>query len=462
MDCLLESAQCSERMNEPDGDRDGPNPGDLAHKPKLARRIGVFDATMLVMGGIIGSGIFVNPYVVARQVHTPALILGAWVAGGLTALAGAFIYAELAVLRPHLGGQYAYLRDAYHPLIAFLYGWALLLVMQTGGMAAVAVTFVRYAKQLVNFRIPEAAAAATVLMLLSCINCLGVVLGSKLQSLLMIVKIATIAGLIGIGFTATPVVRIDSSPGLNRRSMVGFGAALIPVLFAYGGWQTASFMSGEMREPRRDLARALVFGVVGVTLVYLAVNLVCVRGLGPQGLAATDAPVYTLISGILGTAGARFMSFAIAVSTLGFLSQGILTAPRVYFAMANDGLFFRSIGLVTRTTHAPYAAILLQGFLASLIAVVGAYEQILSYVVSIDFIFFGLTGLALYVFRRRAGPGDAFRTPLHPFTTFFFVTACWTVVIASFYHYPRNCFTGLTFLLAGVPVYFYWSRRKRV
>jgi APA family basic amino acid/polyamine antiporter len=446
-------------MNEPESERDRVQPGGLAHKPQLARRIGAFDATMLVMGGIIGSGIFVNPYVVARQVHTPALILGAWVAGGLTALAGAFIYAELAVLRPQIGGQYAYLRDAYHPLIAFLYGWALLLVMQTGGMAAVAVTFVRYTKQLVNFRIPEPATAAAVLMLLSSVNCLGVVIGSKLQSLLMMVKIATIAGLIGIGFTARPVAALASPPELNRHSMVAFGAALVPVLFAYGGWQTASFMSGELREPRRDLARALLFGVIGVTVVYVAVNVVCVRGLGPAGLAATDAPVYTLISGIIGTAGARFMSFAIAVSTLGFLSQGMLTAPRVYFAMANDGLFFRSIGMVTRTTHAPYAAIVLQGLLASAIALAGGYEQILSYVVSIDFIFFGLTGLALYVFRRRGGPGDTFRTPLHPFTTFFFVTACWTVVIATFYHYPRNCLIGLSFLLAGIPIYFYWSRR---
>ena len=446
-------------MNDAESERDRSIPPDLEHNSQLARRIGAFDATMLVMGGIIGSGIFVNPYVVARQVHTPALILAAWVAGGVTALAGAFIYAELAVLRPHVGGQYAYLRDAYHPLIAFLYGWALLLVMQTGGMAAVAVTFVRYAKQLVDFRIPEAATAATVLMLLSLINCLGVVMGSKLQSLLMIIKISTIAGLIGIGFTARPVVGVDNSLGLNRRSLVAFGAALVPVLFAYGGWQTASFMSGEMRDPRRDLARALLLGVIAVTLVYLGVNLVCVRGLGPMGLAATDAPVYTLISGIIGTAGARFMSFAIAVSTLGFLSQGILTAPRVYFAMANDGLFFRFIGMVTRTTRVPYAAILLQGVLSSVIALVGGYEQILSYVVSIDFIFFGLTGLALYIFRRRGGPGHQFRTPLHPFTTFFFVTACWTVVIATFYHYPRNGLIDLSLLLAGVPIYFYWSRR---
>src|SRR4051812_11985153 len=420
---------------------------------------------MIVMGGIIGSGIFVNPYVVARQVHTSSLILGAWAFGGLTALAGAFVYAELAVLRPNLGGQYAYLRDAYHPALAFLYGWALLLIMQTGGMAAVAVTFVRYSKELYPVCLPDGVMATAVLLLLSLVNCLGVRSGSTVQSILMLLKIAAIAFLIGVGFAVHPAAAATLTPPGRQGTaglLLAFAAALIPVLFAYGGWQTSSFMTGEMRNPTRDLARALLFGVVGVTVIYIGVNVVCLRVLGPSGLANSETPVYTFMQRAIGTAGARFMAVAIAVSTLGFLSQGMLTTPRVYFAMARDGLFFRFISCVSIRTRVPVAAIVLQGVLASVIALAGAYEQILSYVVSIDFVFFGLTGLALFLFRHRTGGASGHRTPEHPFTTLFFVAACWLVVLATFYHHPKNSFTGLGLLLLGIPVYLYWRRRNPI
>ncbi len=415
---------------------------------------------MIVMGGIIGSGIFVNPYVVARQVHTAALILGAWILGGLTALAGAFIYAELAMLRPNLGGQYAYLKEAYHPAVAFLYGWALLLVMQTGGMAAVAVTFARYAKQIVRTNLSEAALAVLVLALLTAVNCFGVRSGSTVQSTLMVMKIGAIAVLLIAGFWTTPAPsEATVSRAFTPSTLLAFGAAVTPVLFAYGGWQTASFMTGEMRDPRRNLARALLLGVIGVTAIYLGVNVVCLRTLGPAGLAATVTPAYTLMQKAIGERGALFMAIAIAISTLGFLSQGMLTAPRVYFAMARDGLFFSWLTWLPKKTRVPVAAIALQGLLAAIIALSGRYEQILNYVVSIDFIFFGLTGASLFIFRRRTGGSAQHRTPGHPFTTIFFVAACWLVVLATFYHYPGNSFTGLALLLLGIPVYFYWSRR---
>ncbi len=419
---------------------------------------------MIVMGGIIGSGIFVNPYVVARQVHTSALILGAWILGGFTALAGAFVYAELAVLRPNLGGQYAYLRDAYHPAIAFLYGWALLLVMQTGGMAAVAVTFARYAKEIVHTSLSEGALAVLALALLTLVNCFGVRLGSGVQSTLMVLKLGAIAVLVITGFVASRSNSVAAASALRGQTSlaVSFGAAVVPVLFAYGGWQTASFMTGEMRNPKRDLARALVLGVIGVTAIYLSVNVVCLRVLGSGGLAATTTPAFTLMSDAIGSRGALFMALAITVSTLGFLSQGMLTAPRVYFAMARDGLFFQSIAWLPRNTRVPVAAIALQGVLAAIIAVSGRYEQILNYVVSIDFIFFGLTGLSLFVFRRRTGPPGEHRTPGHPYTTLFFIAACWLVVLATFYHYPQNSLVGLGLVLLGIPVYLYWRGRQRV
>jgi basic amino acid/polyamine antiporter, APA family len=420
---------------------------------------------MLVMGGIVGSGIFVNPYVVARQVHTSLLIIGAWAVGGLTALAGAFIYAELAVLRPNIGGQYAYLRDAYHPAVAFLYGWALLLVMQTGGMAAVAVTFARYFREIATTNLSENLIAVLALVLLSVINCFGVRLGSAVQSSLMLLKIGAITILLAAGFAAAKTPSISAAPAEHSHPaslLSSFGAATVPVLFAYGGWQTSSFMTGEMRNPQRDLARALLFGVAGVMAIYLGVNVVCLRTLGPAGLAATTTPAFTVMQRAMGAYGALFMAVAISVSTLGFLSQGMLTAPRVYFAMARDRLFFRSLAWLPRNTRVPVAAILLQGALAAIIAISGKYEQILNYVVSIDFIFFGLTGLSLFIFRRRMPISKAHRTPGHPFTTIFFVAACWLVVLATFYHYPANSSAGLGLVLLGVPVYFYWSRRRSI
>ncbi len=416
---------------------------------------------MIVMGGIIGSGIFVNPYVVARQVHTWGLILGAWVLGAFTALAGAFIYAELAMLRPNLGGQYAYLRDAFHPLVAFLYGWAMLVVIQTGGMAAVAVTFARYAREIIPTRASEALLAVLALAALTLINCLGVRVGSKVQSTLMVMKIGAIALLLIAGFSAPAAAPQATVAGPFTPGMaIAFGAAVTPVLFAYGGWQTASFMTGEMRDPRRDLARAVLLGVVGVTAIYLSVNVVCLRILGPQGLAATVMPAYTVMERAIGSRGATFMAATISISTLGFLSQGMLTAPRIYFAMARDGLFFDWMTWVPKATRVPVAAITLQGVLATVIALSGTYEQMLNYVVSIDFIFFGLTGVALFVFRRRFREARDHRTPGHPFTTLSFVAACWLVVLATFYHSPTNSFAGLGLVAAGIPVYFYWRRRR--
>lgn len=426
----------------------------------LARRLNAFDATMLVMGGIIGSGIFINPYVVARQVHTPALILGVWAAGGAIALIGAFVYAELAALRPEVGGQYAYLRDALHPSVAFLYGWAMLLVVQSGGMAAVAVTFARYTLELTGVAMPEWQLATGTLAILTLINCLGVRSGTNTQTALMLLKLAAIAMLIVVGAAvATPVAERAVTQTTSAAPLMAMLAAMTPVMFAYGGWQTASFMSGELVRPRRDLAIGLLAGVAGVIAVYLAVNVVCLRVLGPEGLAATTTPASTLMRAALGERGATLIAAGIAVSTLGFLSQGMLTAPRVYYAMAEDKLFFRAVGRLHPRTRVPVLAIVLQGLAAIAIALSGTYEQILNYVVSVDFIFFGLTGVALFVFRRRNLPAAGFRTPLHPVTTGVFVLACWLVVIGTFLKSPANSAIGLVILAAGVPAWWWWARR---
>src|SRR4051812_37332476 len=310
---------------------------------------------MIVMGGIIGAGIFVNPSVVARQVHTASLTLIAWIIGGAIALIGAFVYAELAALRPRVGGQYAYLRDAYHPIVAFLYGWTLLLVIQTGGMAGSAIVFGRYFRELSGIAVPEQAVAALTLGVLTVVNCLGVRAGSNLQSLLMLTKLAAIALLIVVGFVASSAPA--TTPAVASGSASGLAGAMIPVLFAYGGWQTASFVSGEMRNPRRDLPRGLLIGVVGVIVLYLSVTYVCLRVLGVDRLAATSTPASEVMRAALGNRGARVIALGIAVSTVGFLSQSILTAPRVYYAMARDGVFFRAVGKLDSRSRAPVIAI---------------------------------------------------------------------------------------------------------
>lgn len=414
---------------------------------------------MLVMGGIIGSGIFINPYVVARQVHTPALILGVWAAGGAIALIGAFIYAELAALRPEVGGQYAYLRDAWHPSVAFMYGWALLLVIQSGGMAAVSVTFARYTLELTGVAMPEWLLATGTLAILTIINCFGVRSGTNTQTALMLLKLAAIAMLLVVGGVIGGAVADKPAALATSAPLMTILAAMTPVMFAYGGWQTASFMSAELKQPRRDLAVGLLAGVAGVIAVYLAVNYVCLRVLGPEGLAATKTPASTVMFAVLGERGATLIAAGIAISTLGFLSQGMLTAPRVYYAMAEDGVFFKAVGKVHPKTRVPVLAIVLQGVVAIVIALSGTYEQILNYVVSVDFIFFGLTGLALFVFRRRL-PSAGFRTPLHPFSTAVFVAACWLVVFGTFMKEPKNSLIGLGIMAAGIPFWFAMKRSR--
>lgn len=437
-------------------------PGQESHG--LVRRLGPFDAVMLVMGGIIGAGIFVNPAEVARHVSTPFWIVGVWVIGGIIAMAGALVYAELADRRPGLGGQYAYLRDAYGQTPAFLYGWSLLLVIQSGGMAAVAITFARYFRDLSHVALPDSIIAGGVLGILTLINCFGVRAGGTVQTLLMVLKIVAIAMLVGAVLLFAP-----ASPGFTNPApepadtnlLLAIGAALTPVMFSYGGWQTASFVAAEMRDPRRDLSRALLWGVAGVVVTYVLVTLACVYALGPDGLAASKTPATDAMRLALGDKGATLIALGIAISALGFLSQSMLTSPRVYFTMAQDKLFFRQVATVDKRTHAPVVAIILQGAVAILIALSGTYGQILSYVVSVDFIWFGLTGAALFIFRKRdRGDPAGFRAPLHPFSTGLFVISCALIVIATVANYPVNSLIGFAILLAGIPVCRYWQRQN--
>jgi APA family basic amino acid/polyamine antiporter len=435
----------------------------------LARQLGLFGTTMAVMGGIIGAGIFINPYLVADRVHTSTLILSAWIVGGLIALVGGFIYAELAARMPVVGGQYAYLREALHPAVAFLYGWVLLLVIQTGGMAAVAVTFARYFLELTRWQVSASFVAVSALALLTLINCLGVRAGSRVQSAMTLTAITAIGMLEVFSLFRGGPSQISWRPVLDQplsaRLIIAFGSAMTPVLFAYGGWQTTSFLGGEVRDPRKTLPRGLVLGVIGVIAVYVSVNFAYMCVLGPAGLAATMTPASSVMRMLLGPRGGSLIAAGIAFSAFGFLGQSMLTAPRVYFAMAEDRVFFRSVAWIDPRTRVPIIAILLQGAWAIVIALTGTYAQVVNYVVAMDSMFFGLTAACLFVLRRRAAEQDLpavdYQVPGHPWTTLLFIAAEWIVVASTFAHDPKRSLIGLAIAIAGLPAYYLWHARKK-
>lgn len=437
--------------------------------PALARRLGLWDVTLIAMGGIIGSGIFVSPSLVAARTGGATPTIVAWVLGGVVALAGALVFAELAARRPEAGGSYAYLREAYHPAIGFLFGWTLLLLIQTGGMAASAMTFARYTRELGHVPLSEGALAAVVLLVLTLVNVLGVRAGASTQNTLMVLKLAALVAVIVAGLALAGAAVAPPAPGATGTAPLpdaagGFGAAMVAVLFSYGGAHTAAFIAGEVKDPERTLPRGLVLGVLGVIVIYVLVNLACLRVLGIERLAASTAPAAEVMRRAYGETGARVLALGVAASTLGFLSQAMLTAPRVYWAMAADGNFFRAVARVHPRTHAPVVAITLQGVAATIMALTGEYGRILDTVVSTDWVFFALTAIALFVLRRRdraAGRPDPGIRSGHPWTTLGFLLASTLIVIAAIAHAPRNAAIGFVLLFAGIPVYLLWRRGRR-
>jgi APA family basic amino acid/polyamine antiporter len=430
-----------------------------------ARRIGLFSGTMLVVGGIIGSGIFLNPAIVAQRVASARLIMLTWALGAVVALLGAYIFAELGARRPAAGGGYVYLREAFGPLPAFLYGWALLLAIATGAAAAVAVTFASYAAPLLGLApSSERWLAAGAVALLSVINAVGVRPGTLTQNIFTLLKLAAIAALVVSALVAAPLpVAARAAPTPSSMPLaLAIGTALVPVLFAYGGWQQANFVAEEMIDPEKNLPRALVLGVVIVAVVYLAVNLTYLRALGVPALAASHAPAADVMGAYFGDTGRRLIAAGIAVSTFGFLNLVILVTPRVYQAMARDGLFFASFAELHPRSRTPVAAIAVQGVWAIGLLLSGSYGQLLDYVTFADWIFFGVTAATLFVYRARdRGAVPRFRAPLYPMSAVLFCLACLYVVAGAIASNPWNAARGGLLLAAGVPVFLFWSRRAR-
>ncbi len=418
---------------------------------------------MAVVGGIIGGGIFRTPATVAERLRSPGLVLLAWVIGGIVALIGAFCFGELGQRRPRAGGGYVYLRETWGALPAFLYGWTLVLVIATGAIAAVAVTFADYTLALLGlphrFSVPLAIAA---IVLLSGINYVGVRPAAITQNIFTLLKLAALAVLIGAGIMiASPTA---SSPAFNPPLSSGLGAALVPILFTYGGWQQTNFIAEEIVEPERNLPRALVLGVTVVVLVYLLTNYVYLHVLGVDRLGASTAPAAETMGVVLGPIGGKIIAAGIALSTFGFLNLVILVTPRVLQAMAADGVFFRKLAELHPTYRTPAAAIVALAICAIILTLTGTFGQLVDYVTFGDWIFFGLTVAGLFIYRKREqGAGSTeqttFRVPGYPVTPAVFVLAAAYVVISAVLSNPRNAIIGAGLIALGVPVFLYWRSR---
>lgn len=435
----------------------------------FARRLNLFDATMIVISGIVGSGIFINPYVVAQAVGTPFLIVAVWVAGGAIALLGAFVFAELSTVMPRVGGQYAFFREAFHPLVAFLHGWSLLLIIQSGATAAVAVAFAQYVAQLVGMPQPMVPwLAAAVMLLLAGFHALGVRPGAMVINVITFGKVLVLAALIVSVFVVSPhssglTFEPLAPPGLHGLLLLSaFFAGLVPTMFSYGGWQNVNFVAEEVREPQRNLPRAILLGVVCVIVLYVGANVAYLHVLTAPVLAASRTPAADAARMVFGNLGGRLIGALVVVSTFGFLNLALLTAPRVYYAMAADGLFFRALARLSPRFRVPVAAILLQGCLAAAFALTRSYERLLGYAVFADWIFFALAGAALIVFRRKlpAAPRP-FPTPGYPWVPIVFTLVGVGIVANLFVTSTRDALLGAAIIAAGVPVYFLWRAAGR-
>ena len=436
--------------------------------PAFAAKLGLFDATMIVISGIIGTGIFVNPYVVAQRVQTPFLILAAWICGGAIALAGAFVFAELGTVLPRVGGQYAFFREAFHPLVAFLHGWSLLFIIQSAATATVAVTLAQYFVPLVQLPESSVPVFAVALMLsLSCFHALGIKPGAILLNAITAAKTvaiaALVAGALALHHRSGVDLRALIPPDLRGpRLLSAFFAGLVPVMFAYGGWQTLNYVAEEVKAPVKTLPRATLLGVLCVIAVYVTANLAYVHVLSAPGLAQTKTPAADIALALVGGRAATAMAVLIVISAFGFLNLALMTPPRVYYAMAADGLFFRAVARLSKRFHAPTLAILIQGILASLFALTHTFERLLGYVVFADWIFFALAGIALIVLRHKLPHAARPRpVPLFPWTPIAFSLAGLGIVLNTFVADTRNALIGTAIILSGVPIYFLWRKSSR-
>lgn len=431
------------------------------------RSLTLFDMTMIAIGGSIGSGIFLTPASIARDVGAPWLILAVWVMGGCITLTGALTFSEAAALLPRAGGQYAFISKAYGGLVGFLFGWAYFCVVNAGGLGALSVAFATYLGFFVPLGAAGTKAAAIVgLLLLTGINVVGVKAGALFSDVFTVLKLAGLLGLVAIGLGMGSPHTSDFSqaavtvPG-GLWQAVGLG--MVGVLWSYGGWQHATYASAEVKSPQRTLPLAMIVGTFAVTAIYLAANVAYMFLLTPARMAASPRVAADAVTTVLGPIGGSLISIAIVISTFGVVGIYTLTAPRIYYAMAADGLFFRKVAEIHPRFHTPAFSIVLQSVWAAvLILFWGTFENLISYVVFTDWIFFALGGFSVIVLRRTMPDAERpYRVPGYPWVPLFFVGTSIAFVAVTLVQKPAQAWAGLLFLGLGVPVYYYWRRQIR-
>ncbi len=433
----------------------------------LRRTLGFGDLVMLTFGTVIGSGIFLVPGVVLRQTDGRVGVAGAvWVVAGILSLLGALTYAELGAMRPEAGGLYAYIRDAFGPLPAFLYGWTSFLVIASGSVAALSVAFSNYLGQLVTLG-PVAAKAVSVavIIVIAAVNVRGARHSANLQNWTTGAKVGGLLvlsiGLIALGkgwSTSAASVAAPSSTSI----WVGVGAAMIGVLWAYEGWQYVTFSAGETRDPQRVFPRAIALATFGLVVLYLLANVGYVMALGPAATAQSSRVAAEAMAAVFGPTSGKFLSMLVLLSIFSAANGLMLTTPRMYYAMAHDGVFFKRLANVHPRFGTPAFAIIALAVWSAVLAASGTFDQLLTYVVFVGWIFYGLGAMAVFVFRRtEPSAARPFKTPGYPVTPILFVASAVALVLNTVVTQPIRGAIGIGAVLIGTPAFYAWRARSR-
>ncbi len=450
-------------------------------KPGLKRDLGVWSAAAIVVGTVIGSGIFLVPSRMIQDVGSPPMVFGVWIFGGLLSLFGALTYAELAAAMPEAGGEYVYLRAAYGPLWGFLYGWTQMWVAKSGSIATLATAFFYY---LANFRpdldrvfytvrLPIGPGggplelrygqllAMAVILILAVVNYAGVRFGGEVQVAVTLIKVALIAAIIAVGLGSAHGATSNLASSVpSAGGAAGFFAALVGALWAYDGWNNVSMVSSEIKHPQRSLPLALIAGTAGVILIYLLANLAYFYVLPASAAAASNRIAADMMRRIFGDAGAGAVSVAAMVSIFAALNGSILSGSRVPYAMARDGLFFRPVARVHPVFHTPGVSILALSAWSALLVLSGRYEDLYTYVIFASWILYGMTAFSVLVLRwKRPEMPRPYRTAGYPWLPVLFVLGAACVVFFTLRGRPRESLLGLGLIVLGLPFYFFWKRR---
>jgi APA family basic amino acid/polyamine antiporter len=435
----------------------------IAPSRELPRKLGLLDSTNIVVGTMIGSAIFLLPHTIAQNIHSAPLTLALWLLAGVVSMFGALAYAELGAMMPASGGHYVYLREAWGPLWGFLCGWTSLLVARSGATAAVAAGFSVYFSQFVPMSPPASRGlAASVILLLTLVNYRGVRLGATVQNVFTGLKLLGLLVLIGsmIGGAGHVVSQPPVQP--QELSLAQFGTAMLACIFSYNGWLAIGLVGGEIKDPQRNLPRAIIVGVGVVTFVYILANIGYLRTLTIAEIASTERVAEAAATRTMGSIGSSFVALTILVSTFGTTNSNVMTGPRLNFAQARDGLFFRPFGYIHPAFQTPYISILGSGIWAAVLALTGSYTQLVSYAIFIFWILYGMGVAGLMVLRRKCPDAPRpYRMFGYPVTPVLFIGVAGGVVVFGFISAPLTSTIGLAILLAGIPAYYLWRRWAR-